>query len=160
MNNYWFTNTAASQSGRIELRYAFKPSVDKDLAGAARLGRELRSPGLGSMILQNDRCDDAARPLPATGRLFEIESGENIVVSVLAGRTDSVLTVRILETAGRTGYVTIRYPERLLASAPAHAVAMTPSEKVIAPLAVEPDGFITLSVKPYECRTIGLGQRI
>ncbi|WP_375386087.1 hypothetical protein [uncultured Microbacterium sp.] len=159
MNNYWFTNTASSQQGRIALRYAFRPSADLDSAAAAKLGRALRTPGLASTLLQNDRGDKSPRPLAATGSLIDVDSPENAVVSVFAGRNASSLTIRALETAGRPARVIVQIPAALRTAGDVKAVLLTPTEDEISPLEVDDSGAVTVDLAPFEAKSMGLGTR-
>ena len=160
MNNYWFTNTASSQEGRIRLRYAFQPAAAQDLAKASRLGRELRVPGIGSRTIHNDRVVNSRRPLESAGSLFDLEAPDNTIVTVFAGRNESLLTVRLLETAGRPARVVVPYPDSLRAGGALKALTLTPTEDVIGAIALEDDDSLIIELAPFEAKTVGFGHRI
>ncbi len=157
MNNYWFTNTAPSQSGNAEFAYSFRPSAAPDFAGAVRLGKELRNRGLASIIPQNDRVEDGARPLAPAGQLLATEAPENTIVSVFAGRGESRLLLRAQETAGAAARVVVRVPEALRGAGAATLVSAT--EDVIRELAPDDSGRLMLDLEPYQVVSVGLGTR-
>ena len=102
MNNHWYTNYPASQSGRVRLRlrYAFHPSRTWDPAEAARLGRELRSPVAGT----------APRPLGEAGALMRADVPQNVMATILHPHDGPGLPMRLLETGGSPGSVRLGHP--------------------------------------------------
>lgn len=109
MNNYWPTNFAPSQSGRISLRYAFSATARWDPARAARLGREVRvAPAVAHVTCLDKFCAGASVQASSTGRLLELNLPANVVASAAQHRSGEGLVVRLQETAG--GPATVRVP--------------------------------------------------
>lgn len=153
MNNYWMTNTPASQDGRVELRYALQPATSFDPAAAGRLGRDLRTPALVSDITYTDRCDDTARQREAAGTLLDADLPEHVVASVFAGRAAPGIVVRLQEIAGREATATLTHPS----TAPnATAQICTATEDPSQLLQPGPDGRIQIQLRPYEVVTLAL----
>lgn len=157
MNNYWWTNTPAQQGGHVSLRYAFQPMERYDAAAAGRLGRGLRAPALVSDLLHTDRCDDEPRSLPMSGHLAEVDVPDNVVVSLLAGRTGARVTARVQEIAGRPARVRLRHPAMAGATAPLWAAAATATEDVLEPLSLDADGVVDIDLHAHQVRTICFG---
>jgi hypothetical protein len=143
MNNYWWTNTPASQSGRLTLRYAFTPTESFDPAAAARFGREVRNPGLLSPMIWHDKVVHTGQGM-ATGSLLTVDVPDNVDVAVLGPREGAGLLFRVRETAGRAGQAVLHWPGQ----GPAKATTCTAAEDELAPLPVV-DGAVTVPVVPY-----------
>lgn len=154
MNNYWWTNTPAEQSGRIRLRYAFVPGQRFDGAAAARFGRDLRTAPLVSDLLNTDRCDDVPRRRPMAGSLYDVTMPGNVVVSVFAARTDAQFTVRLQETAGKPTTVSLPHPHP---SARAWASTATATENLLDRLTLDDAGQATVELGPFQVLTICFG---
>lgn len=148
MNNYWFTNTPASQEGEVTLRYAFAPGAD--VADASRAGSELRSPFVHTWVTQNDRTAREPRLRPARGRLTEVSADPGIHVTVLAGRKGFPRILRLRDGGDAGG--TVRIPLR--EDARAALVNLLEDELETVPIVdgeavvrVPPRGFVTVGVR-------------
>ncbi|MFD2081762.1 Glycosyl hydrolases family 38 C-terminal domain-containing protein [Actinopolymorpha cephalotaxi] len=152
MNNYWRTNTPASQSGRVELHYSFRADRNLDLAAAGRFGRDRRLPALTTEV-QQGYPREPNRP-PDTGQLFRTELPDHLVATAYVGRWEADLLVRVQEVAGRGGTGTLWHPNPGPA---ATAHRCTAVEQPVEQLPVDTDGKITLDLGPHEVVTIALG---
>ncbi len=149
MNNYWFTNTPASQSGHVQLRYSFAPAAGFDPVAAARLGRELRTPLLLSDITFTDRCDDEPRDRDGAGALLRVDFPDHIAGSVFAGRAAPGVVLRLQELGGTAGTATVTHPGP---GREAHRCSAT--EEPLGPLDVATDGTVTVPVGAYAVETV------
>lgn len=154
MNNYWWTNTPAQQGGPVRLRYAFRPARGFDPAAAGRFGRDLRSGVLVSDLLNTDRCDDEPRPWPMADTLWPLDVPANVIVSAFAGRTGAGVTVRAQEIGGQATQLRLPHPHPRDS---AWAAAATATETEQARIPLDADDSITLSLRPYEVRTVLFG---
>jgi alpha-mannosidase len=156
LNNYWFTNTPAGQSGDFTFRYAITSGARFDPQSVARFAREARSPLEISELRESDkRGEEAAGTLP-TGEasLVEIEP-ENLMVSALKGAEDGKgLVVRVLETAGKASEGKLTFPQFGIAS------ARESNALEVAGKALESDAHsVRFSIKPHQVLTIRLLSR-
>ena len=110
MNNYWWTNIPAEQSGRMTARYAFRPMTKPDLAEAYHFGQELRVPSLVSDLLNTDRCDDLPRSRPMAGALYPVQLPDGVKLTLFAGRGDHRFTIRLQELVGEPREVELKLP--------------------------------------------------
>ena len=118
LNNYWFTNTPAGQSGDFLFRYAITSGPHFDPAQAARFGREARSPLEVSAIVSYDKTASAKGSLPPDQASLAEAGPENLVISaVKAAEDDQGLIVRVLETAGRASEGNLTLPLATITSA-------------------------------------------
>ncbi|MBK5305440.1 MAG: hypothetical protein JJD92_01995 [Frankiaceae bacterium] len=143
MNNYWWTNSPASQDGRLTLRYAFTPSMSFDPAAAARFGREVRTPGLVSPMIWHDKVVHTGDGM-AAGSLMETDLPAGVDVTVLAPREGAGLLLRVRETAGRDSAAVVRWP----GAGPATASLCTAAEDELDALTLV-DGAVTVPVVAY-----------
>lgn len=151
MNNYWFTNTPASQDGDLTLRYAFRPFPDFDPAGATRLGRELRTPALAGEVTSLDKGDANPRPLPAEGSLLRTAMPGHVDATIYAGRVREGVLVRLREVAGHSASATVWHPSP---SPAATALRCNAAEDPMTELPVAADGAVIVPVGPYEVVTV------
>jgi alpha-mannosidase len=152
MNNYWWTNTPASQDGTVTLRYAFAPLPAYDPVAAWRLGRDLRTPALANLITWLDKGTGTSR-LPAAGRLLDATLPLNVDASVFAGRFAGGVVVRLRELAGTPATVSVRHPRRGPGAA---AMRCTATEDPVESLPVGADGTVVVALRPYEVLTVML----
>jgi alpha-mannosidase len=148
MNNYWFTNTPASQEGELTLRYAFAPGAD--VGEASRAGSELRSPFVHTWVTQNDRTAREARPRSARGRLAEVSADAGIHVSLLAGRKDFPRILRLRDGGDAGGTVRIPVGEDTgvsLVSLLEEEIETVPVFDGEAVVRVPPCGFVTVGLR-------------
>ena len=111
LNNYWFTNTPAGQSGNFVLRYAITSGSSFDPQQAARFGREARTPLEVSEIRGSDKGAWAKGVLPAGGASLAGIEPENLIVSAIKGaQVGRGLVVRVLETSGKGAEGILRLP--------------------------------------------------
>jgi len=151
MNNYWFTNTAASQEGTATLRYAFRPSPEFDPVGATRLGSGLRTPVLAGEVTELDKGDADPRPLGTGGALLRASLPENLDVTVFAGRVRDGVLVRLREVAGSAATATVWHPG---ATGTARAFLCDASEDPVGPLDLGADGAALIRVPPFGVVTV------
>lgn len=142
MNNYWWTNYAGSQSGPLQLRYAFAPVARGDLAAAARLGRELRQPLLAQHVTRLDKMTDGG-VLPPVGRLLTVEPGPGVTATVVAPRWHDGVLVRVQEVAGVDGRAQVWLP-----AGARRARLVDARERLVADL-LPVDGAVHVDVGPY-----------
>jgi alpha-mannosidase len=121
MNNYWFTNTPAGQSGDFVFRYAITSGRQFDAEKASRFARQARSPLEVSHLRPTDKQagQETAPPIlpPGEANLVEIEP-ENLAVSTLKGAEDGKgLVVRVVEIAGKETQGKVTFPWLSIASA-------------------------------------------
>ncbi|MGA3168381.1 MAG: glycosyl hydrolase-related protein [Terriglobia bacterium] len=118
LNNYWFTNTPAGQSGDMVFRYAVTSGGRFDPVQAARFGREARTPLEVSELRGSDKLEGAKGKLPAgTASLGSVEP-ENLVINALKGAEDGQgLIVRVYEAGGKAADGTLTLPWVNIASA-------------------------------------------
>jgi hypothetical protein len=153
MNNYWWTNTPASQDGTVTLRYAFAPMPAHDPVAAWRLGRDVRTPAPANLVTWLDKGEHGPRPLPASGTLFEADLPSNVDATIFAGRRQPGVVVRLRELAGHGACALLTHP----CPAPgAVANLCSATEEPREALPVGPDGTIEVSLHPYEVITIAM----
>jgi hypothetical protein len=118
LNNYWFTNTPAGQSGDFVFRFAITSGASFDPVQATRLGREARSPLEVAAILPNDKTANAQGSLPPDQASLAAAGPENLVISAVKTAEDGQgLIVRVLETAGRASEGNLTLPLTTITSA-------------------------------------------
>jgi hypothetical protein len=111
LNNYWFTNTPAGQSGDFVFRYALTSGSHFDPAQAARFGREARSPLEVAVISANGKTASANKSMPPDQTSLAQAAPENLVISTVKAAEDGQgLIVRVLETAGRASEGNLTLP--------------------------------------------------
>ncbi len=102
LNNYWFTNTPAGQSGDFTFRYAITSSSRFDPVVEGRFGREARSPLEISEVTEHDKLPDAKGKLPEGAASLAAVAPDNLMISSLKGAEDTKgLIVRVYEMAGK-----------------------------------------------------------
>ena len=146
MNNYWWTNSPASQGGRYLFRYALtsgKPRFDP--AANERFGWELHAP-LGALVLDKKEVSSANPVWPE----IEPDIPENVVIIGLKKAENSTsLIVRFMENSGSKcdfsfGFSNMKIKE---------AYFTTPVEKDIAPVTIK-NRKAKITLCPYELVTI------
>jgi alpha-mannosidase len=106
MNNYWFTNTPASQSGDITLRYSFTFQTDWDPVAAARFGREVRTPLAAGEVIPNDKFHTERGPLvSAPTSLLPLQLPEHVAGTIHQAREGRAAILRLQELSGRSATV-------------------------------------------------------
>lgn len=154
MNNYWFTNTPASQGGRATFRYAFTPTSDWDQAFATRFVRGLRSPVLVNEITEQDRIrDDASVQSSTEGVLLDVDVPGSVDLNVYAARSAQGLMLRVEELAGEAATASVTPPRGLTAQ------LCRGDEKPLGGLPVE-DDVVQIPLKPYEVATVLLSSAV
>lgn len=151
MNNYWFTNTSASQEGTVTLRYAFRPSAEFDPVGATRLGSNLRNPVLVGEVTELDKGDADPRPLGSDGVLLRTSLPDNLDATVFAGRVRNGVLVRLREVAGSGATAMVWHPGEMRT---ARAFLCDASENPIGPLELSANGAALIRVSPFEVVTV------
>ncbi len=108
MNNYWFTNTPASQSGDITLRYSFTFQSDWDPVAAARFGREVRTPLAAGEVMPNDKFHTERGQLVSTATsLLPLELPEHVAGAIHQAHDGRAIILRLQELAGRAATVAL-----------------------------------------------------
>lgn len=154
MNNYWHTNTPASQGGRVSLRYGFQPMPAWDEALATEFVRSFRAPALVDRLTYQDRTQErVSPPLPASGQLLETRTPGNVDMRVYTSRKETGMLLRAQETAGQPASCSVRHPLGFAGQ----AWIATPSGQRLSPLVTAPDGWITMALDPRQDLTIQLG---
>ena len=155
LNNYWFTNTPAGQSGEFVFRYAITSGRSFVPEKVARFAREARAPLEVSHLRASDKFLDrepAPDSLPAGGAaLVEIEP-ENVVVSALKGAEDgNGIVLRVQEIAGRATDGRITLPLISIASAQEANGVEVPTKNLDADA-----HSVRFSIKPHQVLTLRL----
>jgi len=111
LNNYWHTNYRAEQGGEFTSRYVFTSGPQLSPADLARLGRAAMTPLEAQKVVDQDKYDDPARPLPAAPASFLEVSAPNVVVEDWKAANDGQGTiVRLLETGGQATTSRLTFP--------------------------------------------------
>lgn len=141
MNNYWFTNTPASQSGELTMRYSFTLLQTWDPVAAARFGREVRTPLIAGELAPNDKFLPESGTLTGpTGSLFPLQLPDNVAGTVHRGRSGLIL--RLQELAGEPATVRLDRPAELCTT-DERSVGPVPNSTVNLPA----NGLITLRIE-------------
>jgi len=155
LNNYWFTNTPAGQSGEFVFRYAITSGKRFDPQEAARFAREARTPLEVSQLRASDKFLDrepAPGSLPAGGASLVEIAPDNVIISALKGAEDGEgIVLRVQEIAGRAAEGKITLPLISIASAREASGVEVPGKNL------EADAHsVRFSIKPHEVLTIRL----
>jgi hypothetical protein len=114
MNNYWWTNVPAKQSGPATFRYAFGAMPGADRARAARLGRQFRRPPLAHIMTQLDKGRPRTGRLPVASALDPTPWPDNITADWRPSRTrEGSVTLFLQELAGIETLVEVTVPARV-----------------------------------------------
>jgi len=145
MNNYWWTNSPASQGGRFRFRYALTSGQGPfEPVSVNRFGHDAHLPLSATVIERRGaggRCRGSflAADLPGNAMLVgmkEEERGEGIIL-------------RFLETGGEE----TTFPLMLSGRRIRRASLVTPVEELIRPLKVGRTG-VPIVLKPFELATV------
>ena len=102
MNNYWYTNYRAFQSGPTTFRYSLLPHKQYDQAAAQRFGIECSQ----SLVAA------AARgPAPSGQPFLQLDTPEVIVASIKPSEDRKALIVRLFGVGGRPAKATLRWAD-------------------------------------------------
>lgn len=115
LNNHWFTNFFARQSGEFTLRYRLFSDAVPDITRIGRAGRELLNPVSALGVDAGQRRDISEQEYQepnvtkAPMRSFaEISEGAAALDAVKCARDGDGWIVRLHETAGRWGTIRLR----------------------------------------------------
>lgn len=126
MNNYWDTNYASAQVGRIVFRYRIRPHGPFEAAAAVRFAQEAALPFMTYPVTS------PAGERPASGSLLRIEPASAVPLAVKAAEDAGGTVVRLWNPEG--------HPVRVQISSEAspihHAWLCTPLEQTLAELPV------------------------
>ena len=158
LNNYWFTNTPAGQSGDFVFRYAITSGKHFEPARIARFAREVRSPLEVSQLKASDKFLNREPPpgsLPAgEASLVEVQP-ETVLVSALKGAEDGEgIVLRLQEIAGRAAEGKLTLPLLTIASAREANGVEVPGKT----LGVDAHS-VRFSIKPHQVLTIRLATK-
>ncbi|TCO55889.1 polysaccharide lyase family protein [Actinocrispum wychmicini] len=136
MNNYWFTNTPASQDGALTLHYSFEYRADWDPAAAARFGREVRTPLVAAEVIPNDKFRTGRGTLtePAAS-LFPLRLPAGVAGTVHRARTGTALILRLQDLSGQHTDLRLDPPPGVTS-----IERCTTDERRLAPVPTGPDG--------------------
>jgi alpha-mannosidase len=111
LNNYWHTNYRAAQGGDFAFRYVFSSGPNLSRTDLARLGRAAMTPLEAQKIVDQDKYDDPARPLPAAPASFLEVSAPNVVVENWKAAGDGQGSIlRLLEVGGQAATFRLTFP--------------------------------------------------
>jgi hypothetical protein len=151
LNNYWPTNTPPEQAGPLTLRYAFTPLPGFDPVAAGRFGREVRAAVVATEISWLDKFDTGPRPLPAAGRLLDLDLPAAVHATVAEPRSGHGLLLRLQNLAGTA--TTVDLPPSLAGAVRCHA-----DERPLAPLLPDAAGRSTVDLDPWQVATVVVGR--
>ena len=150
MNNYYFTNYAASQGGDFTFRYVLTSGSSLEPAYLSRLGREEMSPLELDQITSQDKAVNSPRPLAATQASFlHVEPSDVVLVTWKVAEDGDGTILRYQEVAGKSAEASVETP-LLDVTAAWRADALERNQE---PLATSPHGF-RFSVKPFQIVTV------
>ena len=150
MNNYYFTNYAASQGGDFTFRYVLTSGNNLSPAHLSRVGREEMSPLEVDQITSQDKAVNSARPLSsAQGSFLKVDQPDVALVTWKEAEDGKGTILRFLELGGKGNDVAVETP--LL---DVKAAWMTDAlERNQGPLVSSSHGF-RFSVKPFQIVTV------
>ena len=138
MNNYWYTNYRAFQSGPTTFRYSLLPHKQYDQAAAQRFGIECSQPLVAA----------AARgPAPSGQPLLELDTPEVIVASIKPSEDRKALIVRLFGAAGRPAKAAIHWADNTPKTLWISNLAEEPVADVTGTVDVPAYGIVTLRVE-------------
>jgi hypothetical protein len=148
MNNYWWTNSPASQGGRFRFRYALTSAGGGfDAAAAARFGHDFHLP-LSAEVFEPTRSR-AGRP---AGSFLERELPGNVMlIGAKEGENGSGIVLRFMETAGMEA----RFTVALSGARIRRAALLSPVEDSLRPLRAGTSG-VAVAMAPFELQTVRL----
>lgn len=149
MNNYWWTNSPASQGGRFRFRYALTSGTGPcDPEAASRFGHDFHLP-LSASIFEAE--GKAGRH--AAGSLLEGELPANVaLIGMKQEEGGDAIVLRFLETGGRP----TTFPISLRGKRIHHASVVSPVEEAIRPLKAGSTG-VPVTLGPFELQTVRFG---
>ena len=111
MNNYYFTNYAASQGGDFTFRYVLTSATNLEPATLSRLGREEMSPLEVDQITSQDKAVNTPRPL-ATGQasFLHVDQPDVVLVTWKIAEDGDGTILRYQEVAGKPAEVNAEIP--------------------------------------------------
>ena len=111
LNNYWHTNFRRVQSGDFTFRYVVTSGKQLAPEQLARLGRDAMTPIEIRQLINNDKFDDPAEPLPPNPTSFLEVSAPNVVVENWKVAEDYQGTIlRLLEVGGQAASARLDFP--------------------------------------------------
>ncbi|MCC7499901.1 MAG: hypothetical protein IT160_20140 [Bryobacterales bacterium] len=113
MNNYWFTNYRASQGGDFTFRYYLSTGRTLTQPQLAAFSGDTRSPLIpfNHYDTGNVRLQAVTRRMPAgEGRFFRLDSSHAAITAFKQAEDRNGFIVRIRETGGQGGPVTLESP--------------------------------------------------
>jgi alpha-mannosidase len=150
LNNYWHTNYRAEQGGDFTFRYVFTSSSQVSPADLARLGRSEMTPLETDKVVDQDKYDDAARPLTPAPTSFLQVSAPNVVVENWKAANDGQGSIlRLLDVGGQAANCEITFPQfRVQHAWITNAVEENQQEIPSSGSAIQ------LSIKPHQILTV------
>lgn len=153
MNNWWWTNFAARQSGTFTSRYSLTVARGADLTSSARFARERRDPALVGEVTPLDKRTHGPRALPADrGVVLATQLSPGLVAhpaTDLRGAGRALL--RIMDTAGSGGVAEVAWAGPVWrCTALGVPIARVPDEGGLARVEVGPWGQCTVRLDAEE----------
>jgi hypothetical protein len=152
MNNYYFTNWPASQSGDFTFRYILTSGRDPGLVTLGQLGRAEMTPLELDEITSQDKAFPPPAPLPSDQASFLESDQPNVaLVTWKVAEDGDGMILRFVEVGGKAAAVNVRIP--LLNTESAwNCNAM---EQKGDALPISAHGF-SFSIKPFQIVTVRL----
>jgi alpha-mannosidase len=141
MNNHWFTNYRAEQSGPTVFRYAIMPHGQYDPIAAQRFGIECSQPLVAV---------GAEGPAPDGRPLVELDSPDVIVAALKPSNDREALIVRLFAAAGRETKVNLSRGGKPLENVWLSNLAEERVSQLAGPLELPAWGMATLRVENIE----------
>jgi hypothetical protein len=141
MNNHWFTNYRAEQSGPTVFRYAVRPHGKYDPIAAQRFGIECSRPLVAV---------PAEGPAPDGRPLLELDTPDVIVATLKPSEDREALILRLFAAAGREAKVNLSRGGKPLEKVWLSNLAEERVSPLTGPLAMPAWGMATLRVEKHE----------
>ena len=152
MNNYWPTNYVGAQGGEMTFRYVLTSGNKAGPGALSRFGLEQTAPLEANELSDVDKAVDVPRPLNrASGSFLTVDQAGVVVVTWKRAEDGDGTILRLLETDGKSGKVTIKTPTLNLQSAwKANAFEENQQALQVSPHSVETD------IGPFQILTLRL----
>jgi hypothetical protein len=157
LNNHWFTNFFARQSGDYSLRYRVLSAARADVAALGRAGRELLAPlvrvRLGAPSARDPGLEGASGAGDLQGGFAEVLEGDAALDAVKQAREGEGWIVRLHEIGGHAGEARLRLRWPVAVRVQRCDLLERPLDE---PAALGPEGEITVALQPFGTATVWL----